>query len=87
MYNVHMKRYNVAEARRRLAAILDAAERGEEVVIERRGVRFAIRLAPVSSWGSDKRVTVEFLDPAVEAGQWTWDWAPGDAGFVSDPKR
>ena len=43
MYNGHMKRYSVAEARARFSDLLDAAEQGEPAVIERRGIRFVIR--------------------------------------------
>ena len=41
VYNVHIMTYlKVAEARARFGEMLDEAEKGTPVVIERRGVRF-----------------------------------------------
>lgn len=40
--------YNVLEARNQLSRLIDAAEKGEEVVIARRG-RPAVRLQPIST--------------------------------------
>jgi prevent-host-death family protein len=37
-----MKRYSVAQARQQFAELLDSAERGDAVVIDRRGVRFVV---------------------------------------------
>jgi antitoxin (DNA-binding transcriptional repressor) of toxin-antitoxin stability system len=83
-----MKRYTAAEARARLSDVLDAAERGEAVVVERRGTRFSIR----AEKASDRRPThrrqplFEWVDPAIEAGQWTWDYVPGRGlTFTSRP--
>jgi prevent-host-death family protein len=39
-----MKRYSASQARARLAEVLDAAQRGMPVVIERRGVRYVVRV-------------------------------------------
>lgn len=75
LYNVHMKRYSAAEARARLADVLDAAERGEVVVIERRGVRFDIRRRDVRKPTARRRSLIERVDPAIETGQWTWELA------------
>ena len=79
-----MKRFTAAQARQHLSALLDAAERGERVVIERGVVRFGVT--------AERRVgrrrhqpRVSFVDPAVEAGEWTWGWARGGLGFV--PRR
>ena len=65
-----MKRYTSSQVRERLSDVLDAAERGEEVVIERRGARFFLRVE-----GSDRpaarrrgRPAIEILDPAVAKG-------------------
>jgi hypothetical protein len=66
-----MKRYSAAQARQHLAAVLDAAEAGESVVIERAGVRFQVRAEAKRRRGRRPRL-VEWLDPAVEAGNWTW---------------
>lgn len=68
-----MKRYTAAEARQHLSSVLDAAESGEPVIIERRGVRFAVRTEAKAA--SRRRApVVEWMDAVVESGQWTWDW-------------
>jgi len=43
-----MKRYTTAQARKQFAELLDAAERGQDVVIERRGVLFVLHAGPFS---------------------------------------
>lgn len=64
--------------RERLAEALDGADRGEPVLIERRGVTYEliVRKAP----GRRKRTTpqIEILDRAIAAGNWTWEWKKGD---------
>ena len=78
MYNVQMKRYTSSELRSRLSEVLDAAERGEAVVVERHGTRFSIHAERAhDKTRAAKRPLFEFIDPAVEAGQWTWEWSPG----------
>jgi prevent-host-death family protein len=73
MYNVHVKRYTVAQARQRLAEVLDTAQRGEPVVIERRGVRFVVQTERRRRRTSEGRKSViARLDPAVASGAWTW---------------
>jgi antitoxin (DNA-binding transcriptional repressor) of toxin-antitoxin stability system len=66
-----MERYSAAQARQHLAAVLDAAEAGLPVVIERAGVRFRVRAEARRRRGRRARL-VEWLDPAVEGGNWTW---------------
>jgi prevent-host-death family protein len=89
MYNVQiMKRYRATAARQHFSDLLDAAERGEEVVIERRGVRFRVEPLPVSKRPKRRKPFFKVLDPAVEAGQWSWEWEPGkDLRFVDTRKR
>jgi hypothetical protein len=63
------------------------------VIIERRGIRFTVR--PISSNRrrfAKKAPRIEILDPAVEAGQWTWGWSEDGIEFVDNrrvrrPKR
>ncbi|HVZ74597.1 MAG TPA: type II toxin-antitoxin system prevent-host-death family antitoxin [Polyangia bacterium] len=76
-----MKRYTVSEARMKIAEVLDEAERGEEVLIERRGIRFRI-LASERPRAKRPLVKIRILDPAIEAGDWTWKWGPGGFTFV-----
>lgn len=67
-----MIRYSAAQARQHLSAVLDAAERGEGVRIERRGVEFELRpVAPPSRRKQRKKLIVS-VDPAVQAGRFGW---------------
>ena len=80
-----MKRYTAAKARQQFSLLLDTAERGESVVIERRGVRFRIRAERQSALKAlpSRPPLIEFVDPAVTAGRWSWDWEPEGLRFVS----
>jgi prevent-host-death family protein len=67
-----MTRVTATEARRSLFDLLDAVERGEEIAIERRGVRFRVvledeprRAAVASPFASVAR--------DVADGQWSWE--------------
>jgi antitoxin (DNA-binding transcriptional repressor) of toxin-antitoxin stability system len=73
MYNAHMKRYSVAEARARFSDLLDAAEQGQPAVIERRGVRFVLRPEDGKRRAGRRRI-IEYVDPDVANGEWTWAW-------------
>jgi antitoxin (DNA-binding transcriptional repressor) of toxin-antitoxin stability system len=77
-----MKRYTVSQVRERFAEALDRADRGEPVVIERKGVRYSLKreVLPVRP-ARRRKSRIVILDPAVEAGQWTWDWEPGKMEF------
>jgi prevent-host-death family protein len=88
MYNVRMKRYTTAQARQRIAELLDAAEKGQPVVIERRGVRFVVqaRRAPRRTTSRRKSIIVR-LDPAVARGDWTWAWAAEGLRFATRRRR
>jgi antitoxin (DNA-binding transcriptional repressor) of toxin-antitoxin stability system len=75
MYNVQVaKEYTVAAVRERLAEALDEAERGEPVFIERRGVTYRLSVEPKPRRRTSRSPRIDILDPALEAGQWTWDW-------------
>jgi antitoxin (DNA-binding transcriptional repressor) of toxin-antitoxin stability system len=86
MYNAHMKRYTVAEARARFSDLLDAAEKGQPAVIERRGVRFVIR-PEEGPRRISRRNMIDYLDPAVAEGQWTWAFGPAGLVFKGRPRR
>ena len=68
---------NVHEAKSQLSKLLDAAQRGEEVFITRRGMRFMIVPAPV-------------VDRSRLFGAWKGtapsdeEWAAGDAEVLAD---
>jgi hypothetical protein len=82
MYNVRaMKRYSVNQVRIRLAEALDSAERGEAVVIERRGVRFTLESTKPAP-RPRRAPTLRILDPAIDAGDWTWTSGPDGLAFV-----
>jgi antitoxin (DNA-binding transcriptional repressor) of toxin-antitoxin stability system len=71
-----MKRYTVGQARERLAELLDAAESGRPVVVERRGVRFVVQRQPAPRRRARRRTPLlEYVDPALAAGEWTWTWS------------
>jgi prevent-host-death family protein len=81
-----MSYLKVAEARARFGEILDEAEKGGAVVIERRGVRFRLVAEAERPRAAVKHAALfDFVDPAVMAGQWTWH--PGRKGVAFAPRR
>jgi len=80
-----MKRYTSSQVRERLADVLDAAERGEEVIIERRGVRYFVRAERAKPPRRPRKPIIRTLDPGVAAGEWTWTWKADGVAF--SPKR
>ena len=76
-----MKTYTVAMVRERLAEALDEAQQGQPVFIERRGVTYRISVETPAAPGRMRKRSIEILDPAVERGQWTWDWRPRQMRF------
>ena len=84
MYNVHtMKAMKVAEARARFGEVLDEAENGVPVFIERRGVRFRVVVdeAPKAA-----RASFEFVDADVLNGQWGWEQGKSGLTFKAHRK-
>jgi antitoxin (DNA-binding transcriptional repressor) of toxin-antitoxin stability system len=78
-----MKRYTSSQVRERLADVLDAAERGEEVIIERRGVRYVVRAERPRVAPRTRKPLIRSLDPGVGAGEWTWTWKADGLTFSS----
>jgi antitoxin (DNA-binding transcriptional repressor) of toxin-antitoxin stability system len=76
-----MKRYTVSVVRQRLSEALDEADRGVPVIIERKGVRYRLAVEKPAIARKRRRPRIEILDPAVEQGQWTWDWTPRGLKF------
>lgn len=72
-----MKRYSMATVRAHLADALDEVEKGAEVVIERRGVRFRLVRDVQAKPTRSLRPLLEVLDPGLEDG---WTWVPGPDG-------
>ncbi len=89
MYIVHMAKesYSVALARQHLAEVLDIAEAGELVVIERRGVRFVVSAMTEPLPTTRRKPRVELADPDVESGSWSWNWSPGGGAELATPRR
>ena len=86
VYNVHaMTHMKVAEARARFGEILDEAEKGTPVLIERRGVRFRLIAEPEDRSNAPEVPLFEFVDTAVMTGQWTWK--AGAKGLSFAPRR
>ena len=82
-----MKRYTVAQARERLADVLDEAERGGSVVIERRNVQYVVQVRRAPRPPRVRPSVIETLDPAVASGQWQWDWTARGVKFTSRRRR
>lgn len=81
-----MKQLKVAEARARFGEVLDGAEKGEPIFIERRGVRFRVIVEPRSAAAGTKTPLFDFVDPDVMAGQWTWLSGAKGLRFVARKK-
>jgi antitoxin (DNA-binding transcriptional repressor) of toxin-antitoxin stability system len=81
------KLYTVSQVRERLSDALDEADRGLPVIIERRGTRYRLSLAPKNARPSRAKRSprIEIIDPAIETGNWSWAWAPGGISFK--PRR
>jgi antitoxin (DNA-binding transcriptional repressor) of toxin-antitoxin stability system len=76
MYNA--KRYTASQLRQHLAGALDEVERGEPVVVERRGRRF--RIIPDVPSPAPRTVAPFFqlTDRTLLDEGWTWRWTgPG----------
>jgi antitoxin (DNA-binding transcriptional repressor) of toxin-antitoxin stability system len=83
-----MTRSSVARARQQLAHVLDQAEKGETVIIERRGVRFALRAVKMKKARAQRGAArIEVLDSAIEAGSWSWSWSPDGLVLDETPGR
>ena len=82
------KRYTVAHVRERLSDALDHAERGESVIIERRGTRFRLSVdSETPPRRRRRKPRIEVLDPAVADGQWSWSWTPKSLSLQSRKRR
>jgi prevent-host-death family protein len=80
----HMK---VAEARARFGEILDEAEKGTPIIIERRGVLFRVVAEADDAAPAATRALFDFVDPSVMSGQWTWKAGAKGLAFSRRRKR
>ena len=67
-----MKHYRVSEARARFGDLLDEAEKGDVVTIERHGVRFRLSAEAQEARPAAGGALFASVDPDVMSGQWTW---------------
>ncbi|REJ85563.1 MAG: hypothetical protein DWQ36_02790 [Acidobacteria bacterium] len=68
-----MKCVTATEGRRLLFRLLDEVERGEEVVLERAGVRFRLSLeASTSAPAASAQSPFVVRDPTLLDGEWSW---------------
>jgi antitoxin (DNA-binding transcriptional repressor) of toxin-antitoxin stability system len=82
-----MNHLKVAEARARFGEILDQAESGTPIVIERRGVRFRLIAETDPPPAAPKKALFEFVDPKVLSAQWTWTAGAKGLSFAARRKR
>jgi len=72
MYTVHME-ISATESRKRLFQLFDACDRGEDVRIVRRGTSYRLSVAGPRKKPAKRSITLEWVDPVVERGQWTFE--------------
>ena len=83
-----MKRFTVAEARARFGDLLDEADQGETVVIERRGVRYTLKSQPARAKKTAAKTRYfAWIDPEVMSGQWTWTASKSGLRFTARRPR
>lgn len=82
------KRYTTSSARQHLAQMLDEAEQGEAVIVERGGVRFrVVTETPKKSPSRSTKPFVKLLDPTLLEKGWTWTWSKHGVSLDSGKKR
>ena len=82
-----MKSMRVAEARARFGELLDEAEQGNTVIVERGGVRFRIVADRPDAGGRSDDPLFEFVDASVLDGAWTWKAGAKGLKFTVRRKR
>lgn len=82
-----VNRYSTAKARAEFSTLLDAAEDGEVIVIERGGVRFSLRSEGEKRPRRKRRSRIEHVDPLILEGEWTWSMSAGGARLRRKTRR
>lgn len=83
-----MKPYSASTVRERFSEVLDEAERGEPVFIERKGVRYRLTVErPAKRKKASPKPRIEVLDPAALENGWTWDLTTKGLRFRRLAKR
>lgn len=73
-----MKRYSASELRQHLARAFDEIERGEPVIVERRGRRFRIVAEPATKRRARIKPFFKLRDVRMLDRGWTWTWNGSD---------
>ncbi|MBI1815441.1 MAG: type II toxin-antitoxin system prevent-host-death family antitoxin [Deltaproteobacteria bacterium] len=82
-----MKQYTVSTLRESLAGALDRAERGEPVIIARRGRRFRLVADAPNRPSARAKAFFQVTDPRLLEIGWTWEWtAPGNRLRLKTPR-
>ncbi|MBX7116489.1 MAG: hypothetical protein K1X64_19345 [Myxococcaceae bacterium] len=81
-----MKSVTVGTARAEISALLDAAERGERVVIRRRDASFRL-VRETTAKKKRQRAVLAWADPVLLSDDWTWQWKGGQLVFRSRKGR
>ncbi len=87
LYKTKMKRMSATAARQHFSDLLDAAENGDRVLIERRGVEFELEVRRPRRIPARRVPLVEVMDSAVERGAWTWRAEDGGLVFQARKRR
>jgi hypothetical protein len=82
-----MRYFSASQARSRLAEVLDIAEAGQPVLIGRAGVQFQVSVRRPRRGQPPVGPMFEILDPAVDAGCWTWVRDQGGLRFAARAER
>lgn len=82
-----MKRYTVSKARERFADVLDEADRHGSVLIERGNAQYVITPKVAAKRTVHRRSVIETVDPAVDDGQWHWNWTSKGIRFTGGRSR
>lgn len=81
-----LRQVNIAEAKAKLSELVEAASRGEEIVLARHGKPMA-RLAPIKTEaipGQRKFGQYEHLARDIDWDLWWRDWKAADAEIAAD---
>ena len=83
-----MMRFTTATAKQIFSILHDAAERGESVIIERRGVQFRVQPErQATSKKTRRKPVIEIVDPAVAKGVWQWQWRANGLRFSKNVRE
>ncbi|MBI4412306.1 MAG: type II toxin-antitoxin system Phd/YefM family antitoxin [Deltaproteobacteria bacterium] len=82
-----MRQVTATEARKEFFKLLDAAARGETVVIERGGVPLRLVRGKLPKKKISVDYTKYFHSPVNDADLWTWEWHPSKGLKLIKPSK